>query len=130
MANIKALEQLRRVVSEIPAADLNVGGWCGCIGGTAAKDAWFQAHGMGMGGGGGNYAVPAYNGKTGFGAYADFLGVHDDQVIDLMSSSGYKSNSGHPTHDLVFTKIDGLIAKARAAEPEIAAVPALELEDA
>jgi hypothetical protein len=130
--SVQRLEMLRALVFEIRAEDLNVGSWCGCIGGRAAADHRFQAQGLGVSAAG----VPIYCGVSGFEALALFFGIGIHEADLMFSSSGYpdcpRLNDG-VSHQAVHARIDRLLAAARVKElmaAANAATPALRDEEA
>jgi len=109
--SIERLQMFREFVSEIPAQDLNVGGWCGCIGGRAARDERFQNLGLRtdeVGAG-----TPRYEDKASFAAMAAFLGITDAEAHDLFSNCGYRPSTNQVTREQVYAKLDKLMAAAR-----------------
>src|SRR4051812_28010879 len=71
VSNIEALQQLKRVVAEVPDHRYRMGDWKKCACGHATQDEWFRAQGFAS--------------CTSMAAASEFFGLTPDQAHDLFA---------------------------------------------
>jgi len=99
--NVQAFEELKRVLSNVPQARVNVAHWDACACGHATRDAWFQSQG--------------FTRCTSFDDAVAFFGIPRTEAIGLFSGGS------DVTPGQVIRKIDHLLANRTNEQNQAAA---------
>jgi hypothetical protein len=73
--NVQALQELKRVLTSVPASEFNISNWQDCACGHATRDAWFRNQGLKSCGS--------------YGEAAAFFGISRQQAMVLFSADGW-----------------------------------------
>jgi hypothetical protein len=96
--NVQALEELKRVLSGVPAWEFNIARWHECACGHATRDAWFRRQGF----------TTCYS----FADSAAFFGISRKEAVWAFSGQAWVSPQD------VIQRIDALLAKHAISNEE------------
>jgi hypothetical protein len=97
--NVEALQQLKRVLAQVPDHRYRMGDWKNCACGHATQDAWFQARG--------------FRSCTSMAAAMEFFSLTPDQAHDLFAVPARVK----VTPGLTITMVDQLLEKGEVTPP-------------